>query len=220
MDLPQGYHREVIETKENDLDIDFSEESLERTVSVLPLKPGGSNFKTHVLVRNENKMMYKPSYGAAIFSSLFLTVGLGLLFFGIRELILSQQEHTPNLVLFLVGIVSTIVSIVLFYISYQPVGFDKGNGYYYKGFGNPQVKKNSRLFKKIALKDLAALQIIGESVSGSKSRYNSFELNLVLKNGTRTNVIDHGNLKSIINDTEELSSFLELPIWHAKTGNY
>lgn len=49
MELPKGFHKEVIEAKENDA-IDFTEPSIHQRVSTSPLKPGGSNLKhTHLL---------------------------------------------------------------------------------------------------------------------------------------------------------------------------
>lgn len=64
-----------------------------------------------------------------------------------------------------------------------------------------------------------ALQIIGEVVHGKDSKYNSFELNLVLDDVNRVNVVDHGNLKGVIADTETLGDFLNLPIWTAEKSD-
>ncbi len=69
----------------------------------------------------------------------------------------------------------------------------------------------------IPFDEIAAVQVIGERIKGEKSNFNSFELNLVLKNGLRKNIIDHGNLSAIVNDANIISDFLEVPIWHAKS---
>ncbi len=52
-------------------------------------------------------------------------------------------------------------------------------------------------------------------VSGNKSSYYSYELNLVLNDGSRINVVDHGNLKRLRSDTQTLSQFLGKPVWDA-----
>ncbi len=39
-----------------------------------------------------------------------------------------------------------------------------------------------------------------------------------MDDGERFNVVDHGNLKSLIRDAEWLSEFLNLPIWHAESS--
>ena len=43
----------------------------------------------------------------------------------------------------------------------------------------------------------------------------NYELNLVLKDGERINVVDHGNLKKIQDDANTLSNFLGKPVWDA-----
>ncbi len=59
-----------------------------------------------------------------------------------------------------------------------------------------------------------ALQLISEYVSG-KSSYYSYELNLVLDDGSRINVVDHGNLAAIREDAGKLALFLAKPLWDA-----
>jgi hypothetical protein len=54
-----------------------------------------------------------------------------------------------------------------------------------------------------------------EYVSGNKNSYYSYELNLVLNDGSRINVVDHGNLKQLRSDTQTLSQFLGKPVWDA-----
>ena len=41
---------------------------------------------------------------------------------------------------------------------------------------------------------------------------------LVLEDGTRRNVVDHGSLKTIIDDAHIVSEFLNVPIWHAESN--
>ena len=95
-------------------------------------------------------------------------------------------------------------------ISYfSHIVFNKHSNRFYRGFNKQHVKKST------ALSNIVALQIIGETISGEDGSYKSFELNLVLKDATRINVVDHGKLKTIIIDAEVLSKQFNLPIWHA-----
>ena len=48
---------------------------------------------------------------------------------------------------------------------------------------------------------------------GDKSSYYSYELNLVLEDGARLNVVDHGDLKALQADAEILSEYLQVPVW-------
>ena len=52
-------------------------------------------------------------------------------------------------------------------------------------------------------------------ISGSKSSYYSYELNLVLHDGSRINVVDQGNLKRLRSDANAFSQFLDKPVWDA-----
>ena len=62
---------------------------------------------------------------------------------------------------------------------------------------------------------IVAIQIIGEVITSKDGRYKSFELNIVLDDSKRLNVIDHGNIKGVTADAQTLSTFLNVPIWHA-----
>ncbi len=65
------------------------------------------------------------------------------------------------------------------------------------------------------LSSIHALQLLSEFVSGSKNSYHSYELNLVLNDGSRINVVDHGNLERLRADASTLSQFLDKPVWDA-----
>ena len=65
------------------------------------------------------------------------------------------------------------------------------------------------------LEDIHALQLISEYCRGSKRSYYSYELNLVLRNGRRINVMDHGDSEKLREDAKTLSQFLEKPLWDA-----
>ncbi|OZV68659.1 cytochrome b family protein [Winogradskyella aurantia] len=202
-------------------DVSFSNKDLKSRVDVKPLKGGGTNFKTHVLIKSsDSKLMYKPSYGIAIFCFIFLAIGLGLLFLMFRGLIIQDSSaDIPVLLLLIVGGVFTMAGLLMFYHFYKPIVFDKTSGFYLKGYNtNNATTKKSKTSEQIALNTVVALQIIGENVRGSKSSFNSFELNLVLKDGSRKNIVDHGSLKSIVDDADLLSTFLDIPIWHAKSN--
>ncbi|NRD21491.1 hypothetical protein HNV08_15660 [Winogradskyella eckloniae] len=212
-----------------DVYIDFREDAFQTNlidvkskVSTAPLKRGGSNFKTNVLVeKSSSKLLYKPSIGAAIFSFLFFAVGLGCLFFGLFQFFKTTTEiESLNWFLLLFGLIFFAAGSFLFYSFYKPRVFDKQLGIYYKAYTIDihKIKKDTTK-KYIPLNTIIALQIIGEHVKSDKGSYKSFELNLVLNDCSRKNVVDHGNLKSIIIDAEIISKFLNVPIWHAGAIN-
>ena len=65
------------------------------------------------------------------------------------------------------------------------------------------------------LSAIHALQLVSEHVRGNKSSYWSYELNLVLGDGSRINVVDHGNLDQLRADAQTLAGFLNKPVWDA-----
>lgn len=214
----RGLSSEVIEARENALNNENL--SSKSAVSTLPLKAGGSNFKTTVLVKeSSSKLRYKPSIGAGLFSFVFLSVGLTILFFGlIAEYPFHFEKFSSYWFFILFGLIFTGAGVFLVYSFYKPIVFDKRLGLHYKTY-NFKLHRNERNASDnyIALNHIIAIQIIGEHVQSNKSSYKSFELNLVLKDNTRKNVIDHGDLKTIIDDAHVLSAFLGVPIWHASS---
>jgi hypothetical protein len=69
-----------------------------------------------------------------------------------------------------------------------------------------------------ALGEIHALQLISEHCTSDNSSYYSYELNLVLADGRRINVVDHGNRATLYSDADSLAAFLGVPIWDATAG--
>jgi len=184
-----------------------------------PAKGGGANFKTHNFVQvNTTRIIFRSSVGARIFYGIFLLMGLG---FTIGFSYQQFSEGTFNfsfasLFPSLIGFFFAVIGGLLFYFGTKPIVFEKGNGYFWKGRKNPETVYNIEELKSCTeLKNIYALQIIAEYVRGNKSSYYSYELNLVLEDATRINVIDHGNLNKIRDEVNKLSQFLNKPVWDA-----
>ena len=58
-----------------------------------------------------------------------------------------------------------------------------------------------------------AIQIIPTYYATPDGSYHSFQINLVLKNAERINVMNRGNKKAIDHDTHILQEFLSVPVW-------
>lgn len=100
--------------------------------------------------------------------------------------------------------------------------FDQREGYLWKGGKNPQsdaVEKHST--RKIALIDkVQAIQLLHEFVKrktrGPRPRYvDIYEMNMIASDGSRVNVVRHGDKERLLKDAEKLSIFLGKPIWNA-----
>ena len=56
--------------------------------------------------------------------------------------------------------------------------------------------------------------MITERCTGKNSSYYSYELNLVLDDGSRINVVDHGDLGRVVRDGSAVAAFLDVPFWN------
>lgn len=182
-----------------------------------PLKPGGTNFTTHRLVREGDRLEFKIAPGARAFALIFLLSGLGLVAgFAIPLLLRQPLVFREQDIGAAVGVVFFAVGWLLCRFFNRPVVFDRRSGYFWKGRIPPHQAVNREALKDCCpLEEIRALQIIAERVRGDKSSYWSYELNLVLKDGPRLNVVDHGSLDVIRTDGRAIADFLQVPLWDA-----
>lgn len=183
-----------------------------------PLRGGGSNFRTHKLVQVDySRVEFKSTLGAKIFSFVFMAFGAGIPGWILYDTVQETGHFFQSEMLFiaLFGLIFFSVGSFMFYWFAKPVIFDRTKGMYWKGWKTPQryLAKNS-VDEGSLIGNIHALQIIPEFIRSDKSSYYSYELNLVLKDGSRMNVIDHGNAIKIQEDAKILSEFLGVPVWN------
>lgn len=181
-----------------------------------PLVPGGASFRTRKLVISKmgNKANFKTTIGALLFGGIFFIVGLGVLIFGIIRFV-SNGVAGESFFLTGFGLIFGAVGAGMLCWFTRPIVFDQDMGFFWKG----RVSRDKLMYSVeslkncVSLKKIHALQIISEFCKGDKSSYYSYELNLVLDDGERLNVVDHGDLKALRADAEILSEYLQLPVW-------
>lgn len=182
-----------------------------------PARSGGASFRTHGLVRvNANRMEFRASLGAKIFYLAFLFAGIGLLVFlpKFAESSGGISFDMSTIVPLLVGLIFVIIGSCLYYFGVAPIVFDRQKGFFWKGRRGPEKTPGRKDSKKFAeLENIHALQLISEFIKSDKNSYTSYELNIVLKDGRRINVVDHGRKEKLREDAETLGAFLEKPIW-------
>jgi hypothetical protein len=170
---------------------------------------GGASFETHVAREKFGIFKFLPSLKFAFYTALYLILAAGSYYFGMQ---LWPIDNGLSVIGFLLLGAALVFVFVFFYFLKDyliRIVFSKKLGYYYKGY----VNVNYLRFAKANLNDIVAIQILGEITAEQLAPFNSFEINLVLKNSERLHVIDHSNLKSIIEDANSLSKFLNVPIW-------
>ncbi len=182
-----------------------------------PARRGGANFRTHKLkTAGPGRVEFRASAGAILFSLLFFVLGSGVSFGLAGSWLMGADSFEPGLLvpLFL-GLIFMSVGGYYFFSVTTPIVFEKGRGVFWKGRKGPDEAidaGNRGAFGRID--NIHALQLIAEYISGKNSYY-SYELNLVLRDGKRINLIDHGNLAKIREDAKTLSLFLGKPLWDA-----
>ena len=186
-----------------------------------PAKGGGASFRTHKLAAmGPNRIEFRASIGAILFSLVFLLLGL-VIFAALSASWFSGSASLVDPGLFvplLMSLIFIALGVYMLSVGTAPIVFEKGRGVFWKGRKGPDEaidSGNRRNF--VRLDQVHALQLIAEYISGKNSFY-SYELNLVLEDGKRVCVVDHGNLDKIREDAKALALFLGRPLWDA-TGN-
>lgn len=181
-----------------------------------PVKSGGTNIVTHRLhASGHMKLLFKPAFGALFFYGIFLFVGIGLVLFTSFALFSKSSGFDPSLLpITFLGFVFALVGFVMFRSGTVPIVFDKTRMLYWKGRPlSGESPRTLQVKEKCELSNIHALQILSEHCRGSKSSYTSYELNLVLKDGSRINVVDHGSIRLLRLDAGKLGEFLNVPVW-------
>ena len=90
------------------------------------------------------------------------------------------------------------------------------------GRDEPAFDKRSRAFtkadKSCPLDQIHAVQLVWKRVRcghDPKRKYRSYEINLVLKDGSRLYVVDYGTGVGVRKNAAKLGEFLDVPVWDA-----
>jgi hypothetical protein len=187
-----------------------------------PAKGGGASFQTHRLVEiDPHRTEFRAVPGAIAFYGVFMAIGLGvttIMFFANQGS--SSGSSLAGMILPLMfGLLFAGIGGTMMYFGLAPIVFDKRRGEYWKGRTAPYEAANREGMKHYAkLSGVRALQIIRERCTSKNSSYFSYELNLVLDDGSRLNVVDHGNLTRLREDADRLAAFLGKPVWDGTEG--
>ncbi|HEX2945190.1 MAG TPA: hypothetical protein VHT96_04470 [Clostridia bacterium] len=158
----------------------------------------GSNFCSEKLVRTEpNRAEFRSTNGV-------LAMYIGFIAVGSAILILSKLSSIEAI---LFGLMFILIGAGLILFANKHTVFDKTTSSFFKG--RKKAEKASAI-----LSNIHAIQLIAKIVRGKKIYY-CYELNLVLNNAERINIISHGNKKRIRADAHTLSEFLAVPVWDA-----
>lgn len=182
-------------------------------VSWTPCRGGGTSFRTRRLVMERpDRLVFRGTAQAYVFNALFAGGGIAFPF-----LIGAEGDTGMYIFLTLFGFIFAAAGLYGLYISARPTVLDRQRGLLWSGWGATE----SGAGRTVRLRDIHALQLVAERISSSDSRrnYTSYELNAVLSDGTRHNVIDHGDQAAIRADADTVADFLNCPVWDATASN-
>jgi hypothetical protein len=172
-----------------------------------PAKPGGEGFRSHRLKAvGRDRLEFRRSAYPMLMGSCALSIGLFAVSYG------GLHRGGPGWwkpMLF--GLPFLAAGSVILLSHPKPV-FDREAGWFYRG----KKPANAHASGVVLLSHIHALQIVGKWCStGEGGSFRSLELNLVLKDGTRHNVVDHSAMSTIRGDAACLGAFLRVPVWDA-----
>lgn len=173
-----------------------------------PLVPGGVSFQSMRLVFRQDSITVKATWKLHLGYILFMAIGTGIFCMGLFS---SDGLIWPALIMgALFASIALLSSLAMILKKTFPL-FDMVDGMFYpKGF--------TRDGSGISLRQLDHLEILKERVYNKNGSYDSYELNVVLKDSSRYNLLDHGNTKRQWADAHGLADRLSLPLVDAQSG--
>ena len=183
----------------------------------VPVCEGGASFRTHRLVQvSPGRVEFRPTAQGRLIPLLFLLAGLGTLAFGVYGLVNDVGAGPFIAIPLVVGCAFAVLGGALYWFMTRRVAFDRQAGCFWKGGSTPRrfsVADAEYGKNAVPLARIHAVQLVSK-LPGDGDYY-SYEVNLVMKDGSRKNVVDHGDLAHIQQDARQLAQFLDVPIWDA-----
>ena len=194
------------------LDSFQKEDTVAKNTSWLPLKKWGINIKSHNLEESDGILKYSISLQFIALYGIFIAIGGFMSLWWLLSWYSNKTIEQDN------------IMVIIFWLIYSGIGlyfllksrknrwvFDRYVWFAYVG-KLPDIIQTSGDNTVISLSQIHAIQIIPEWVSG-KNSFVSYEINIVLKDFSRHNIVDHGNIKKIREDAEKISMFLGVRMW-------
>lgn len=175
---------------------------------------GGANFRTHRLVETApERFEYRATLHTRLFALLLAGGGLAGVVLGP---IYTPPASSP-VVAFVFGLLFLLVGAYLYVSETTPIVFDGRRRTFWIGRRDPDragPRSTPRPFARFD--QIHALQLVPHSNGGGRrGGYRSFELNVVLEDGSRIRLLDHPDGLALDLETETLSALVGVPTWSA-----
>lgn len=183
------------------------------------LEPAGENFTSFRLVQPQPDLwIFKATQKARRFSLLFAAVGLIIILLSVNALLATPPAALADVMgaLIIGAIFIAVSSYSLLTLERQTV-FDFSAQEFRRQNSKRGMKWLGRECTLCKFTDIYALQILPGLFPVSNKMSWLFELNLVLKDGSRAHVVGHGGFNDIRADAAALAEALACPLWDCST---
>lgn len=215
---------EMVEAKKREMEASIAQfdNPIAKNTAWHPIRRGGASFQTQYLkALADNQLKVVKTKGGMLFNLIFVVTGAGaiigstLYFIGVIGDGSEPLSFGGLLLFYLFG---GLFLLPGFLTRGKQLTFDKSQNYAWRGKKSPRDVMDVETDDFIPLNRIIGLQILKERVSSSSSNgrsrsYYSYELNLILDDHERMNVMDHGKLQKIREDGEKLSEYLDVPLF-------
>ena len=197
--------------------VDYSNDLVAKKTRWSPISSGGANFITHELIKvSDNRMEFRASIGAKCFAIFFMVAGV-VASLSFTSAAISSSRHDVIAEVIIANVISfvfIVVGISMLFKYTKAIVFDKSKGLYWKSRKEPEnFTSLGESIEGVPLSLIHAIQLISEYIKSNDGSYYSHEMNLVLKDGKRLNVIDYGDEEQLRIDASQLAEMLDKPIW-------
>ncbi|MBI3947925.1 MAG: hypothetical protein HY321_18555 [Armatimonadetes bacterium] len=184
-----------------------------------PLRTGAMSIRTHRLVRvTPGRMEFRSEWAARGFAAAFV-VGFGAGAIAPWLIAASSEEPAWSVAVFRIACSAVCGAIALGFAALcyglmRPIVFDTHAGVFRKGWRPPRRGNLARPPSAAPLAQVHALQLL----ASRGDEFTSYELNLVLKDGRRIGLVNHGDGDRLQADARALARFLGVRVWDGTRG--
>ena len=193
-------------------------DSVAQSVDWSPIKRGGNSYRTRELIESkQGRLEYKPAMVAKVITWAVILHGTPALLGTIILVIIDRLSVSEAIAPFLFSGSAVILGYCMWSVMCSPIVFDAESNMYWRGGGDVDSSK-----KNVHFDDIYAIQLVSKRVIRTKKshgnirhrhKFKSVELNLVLGDGRRVNVLDHSKVGVIKSEAAILGELIGVPVW-------
>lgn len=167
-----------------------------------PVVKGGTDHPTHHLVATKTGYVLRKSWQTITFGLAVTSIGVGL----VVPAVLALRESISFAGGFTLAFGFFVAAGGLMFLGPRAIRFDRTRRVVLIGG------------RSVGFGEIAALQLLGERVEHDEApSFDSYELNLVLKDGSRLNLVDHSRRGQLEQEAERLAQLIDCRVLDEKT---